>query len=87
MPRKSPVTAPQPGHPLGELMPPREYIRIRQHVFPSEGSFDWFCRRNKDLVLRNGALAMPLGVKLVNAERMDATVREVGAARAAAEAA
>ena len=63
---------------LMNLITVSEYIQTRGRVFPSEASFAWFCRCNKEKLSHMGALARPTRRTLVNAIAMDQAVLLIG---------
>ena len=50
----------------------------REHIFPSDASLDWFIRKNREHLIKNNALLMPAGRKLINQDAFDLAVIEIG---------
>lgn len=69
---------------LQSLVAPQDYLQGREHIFPSEESFRWFCRQNHAELMRRQAVVMPAGRRLVNVAAFDEAVVEIGAHKAAA---
>jgi hypothetical protein len=69
---------------LNRLQLPAEYIAQRQHLFPSQPSFDWFVRRNRDALVQAGAMLRPTGRWLVQPDSFDQAVLAIGTQRAKA---
>ncbi len=67
---------------LNRLQLPAEYVAQRQHLFPSQPSFDWFVRRNRSALVQAGALLRPTGRWLVEPAAFDAAILTIGAQRA-----
>jgi hypothetical protein len=67
---------------LANLLPLASYREKRQHIFPSQGSLDWFLRTHRSKLARTGALLMLAGRWFVAPEEFDAYVLTVGAANA-----
>mgnify|MGYP000946367100 FL=1 len=65
------------------LMRPDDYRADKSHIYPSADSFRWFCRQNRDELIKAGALIRPTGRWLVNPPAFDQVVLSVGARRAA----
>jgi len=63
---------------VSSLVPVPQYREQRQHIFPSDGSLDWFMRRNRDALRAAGAYLVIGGRRHVQPDRFDAVVREVG---------
>ena len=61
---------------------PDEFIAARPQLFPSAESFSWFVRKNRDELVRTGALTRPTGRWLVQPEAFDQAVATIGARRA-----
>jgi hypothetical protein len=65
--------------PLAGLQTPLDYRTAgRTHIFPSDPSFEWFCRKHKTELVRAGALTKPNGKWLVDPPRMDEAALELG---------
>lgn len=64
--------------PLAALQRPGAYRAGREHVFPSDGSLEWFTRTNRAALQRAGALVKVGGIWYVNAPRFDAFVLNGG---------
>ena len=64
---------------LNQLRTPKDYISDgRTHIFPSEGSLQWFIRKNKNLLIESSALLCPTGRTLIDANHFDEVVYAVG---------
>ena len=63
---------------VSELQAPADYRTTRQHLFPSQGSLDWFIRRERGRLVKAGALRLIAGRWLVAPEAFDLMVLEVG---------
>ena len=62
-----------------KLKTPKDYISDgRTHIFPSEASLHWFIRKNKNLLIKSGALLSPTGRTLIEANNFDGVVYTVG---------
>lgn len=61
------------------LVTPPTYQSARAHLFPSMGSFVWFLRRNRSALNKAGAVLVVAGRILVDQEKIDALVLQVGA--------
>lgn len=67
---------------IARLQLPQHYIAARQHLFPSQASFDWFVRKNRGELVKAGALVIPTGRWLVQADAFDQAVQSIGQRRA-----
>lgn len=65
---------------LSRLTTPEEYQSTRTHVFPSQASLAWFIRRHRQRIIDAGAMSIPAGRKLIDNERFDQVVVDVGQA-------
>jgi len=64
---------------LTQLKTPKDYISDgRTHVFPSETSIKWFIRNNKIKLLETGAVLKLAGRTLIDMDRFDKVVCEIG---------
>lgn len=63
---------------LNNLQTINEYILERSNVFPSKPSIEWFIRKNRTHLLKAGALLMPTGRTLINSQKFDQAVVEIG---------
>lgn len=64
---------------LSELQPPPQYRASgREHIFPSPGSLDWFIRRERERLVKAGALRLIAGRWMVVPSAFDRVVLEVG---------
>lgn len=63
---------------LDKLITLAEYQSARTHVFPSRASLDWFIRRHRQRIIDAGAMSIPAGRKLIDNERFDQVVVDVG---------
>jgi hypothetical protein len=64
---------------LNQLRTPKDYISDgRTHICPSEGSLQWFIRKNKNLLIESSALLCPTGRTLIDANHFDEVVYAVG---------
>jgi hypothetical protein len=70
---------------LRELVSRQSYLADRTNVFGSAESLRWFERQHRQILAERGAVVAPLGRRLINPEKFDAVVAEVGALRAAAK--
>lgn len=68
----------QASTPLAALMRPSAYRETRGHIFPSEGSLEWFARTHRDELRRFGALVEVGGRVFVHAQRFDEYVLNGG---------
>jgi hypothetical protein len=68
---------------IARLIERREYLERRAQLFRSQEGLEWFIRRNKARLVQAGALTIPNGRWLIDAERFDGVVAELGAERAA----
>jgi len=68
-----------PSIPLQE---PEDFRATRQHIFPSQGSFQWFLRQHRSELVEAGALGCPTGRWLVQPEAFDQAVMQIGKRRA-----
>lgn len=64
--------------PLAGLQRYRTYRQGREHVFPSDGTLEWFCRTQRDKLTRCGALVKVGGLWFINAPKFDAYVMNGG---------
>lgn len=60
--------------PLAALQRLSAYRRGREHVFPSDGTLEWFTRAQRAKLLQCGALVKVGGLWFVNAPKFDAFV-------------
>lgn len=67
---------------LSSLVAVSHYREPRQHIFPSEGSLQWYIRRHRDALIACGALLMIAGRWQVNPEQFDTQVLSAGSAEA-----
>ncbi len=81
----TPETAPAPARAL-DLRSPDDYRAERLHIYPSTDSLRWFIRRNRDELVRCGALTCPTGRWMVQPEAFDRAIVAIGQKRAAAAA-
>ena len=63
---------------VAALQAPADYRNPREHLFPSQGSLDWFIRRERDRLVKAGALRLIAGRWMVAPEAFDLVVLEVG---------
>lgn len=56
------------------LKRPEQYRVSRAHLFPSEGSFEWYLRQNRDALTQQRALLRIGGRLFVHESRMDAAL-------------
>ena len=59
-----------------------DYQAIRETVFPSLASLQWFCRQHRRQLIDGGALISPTGRKLIVPSAFDAAVATIGRERA-----
>lgn len=59
-----------------------DYRSKRTHLFPSAQSLEWFVRKNRDELVKAGALLLPTGRWMVRPEAFDQVVVRVGERRA-----
>ena len=64
--------------PLAALQRLSAYRRGREHVFPSDGTLEWFTRTQRAKLLQCGALVKVGGLWFVNAPKFDAYVMSGG---------
>jgi hypothetical protein len=57
--------------PLAALKRPKDYRIGREHVFPSDGSLEWYMRARRPELERAGALVRVGGIWYVHAPRFD----------------
>jgi hypothetical protein len=67
---------------IDRLIEPSAYLQQRTQLFRSLEGLNWFIRRNKARLVQAGALTIPNGRWLIDAERFDGVVAELGAERA-----
>lgn len=67
---------------VADLVGLNAYRAARQHLFPSEGSLQWYLRRHRDRLIAAGALKLHAGRWLVHAPSFDAFVLELATAAA-----
>lgn len=65
-----------------DLVQPDSYVEKRPEIFVSKESFNWFLRKNRDELIREGALIRPTGHWLINPNAFDRVVLAIGARRA-----
>lgn len=61
----------QAHNPLAALMRPSAYREQRSHIFPSDGSLEWFTRTHRAELQRAGALVEVGGRLFVHEQRFD----------------
>ena len=66
---------------LDGLKKPADYQTAHSHVFPSVQALAWFMRRNRNQLVRAGAVLTLNRRLLLDVERFNSVVRKVGAAR------
>ena len=71
------------GQALTALLTVAEFRAARAHIFPSEGSLQWYMRQNRLELIRAGALLVIAGRHFIQAEPFDAYVVSAGSAAAA----
>lgn len=69
---------------ISSLLTVRQYREQREHIFPSESSFDWFSRHHRRELVEAGALLVIAGRRMVNPSAADRVVAHVGQATAQA---
>ena len=50
----------------------------RDHIFPSEASLLWFIRKNKTVLAKAGAILKPAGRLMINQDKFDNAVLNIG---------
>lgn len=60
------------------LTNPAKYRNGREHIFPSDASLQWFIRKNRATLAKAGAVVKPAGHILINQNKFDAVVLEIG---------
>lgn len=60
------------------LTNPTQYRIGREHIFPSDASLQWFIRKNKIALAKAGAVVKPAGHILINQNKFDVAVLEIG---------
>ncbi len=60
------------------LKNPTQYRIGREHIFPSDASLQWFIRKNKVALAKAGAVVKPAGHVLINQNKFDVAVLEIG---------
>jgi len=60
------------------LTNPNLYRKGREHIFPSDASLQWFIRKNKVMLAKAGAILKPAGHILINQNKFDNAVLEIG---------
>ena len=60
------------------LTNPTQYRIGREHIFPSDASLQWFIRKNKVALAKAGAVVKPAGHILINQNKFDVAVLEIG---------
>ena len=63
---------------LFALTNPTQYRNGRENIFPSDASLAWFIRKNKAVLAKTGAIVKPAGHILINQNKFDAAVLEIG---------
>ena len=71
---------------VAQLALPSEYRELRQHIFPSQASLDWYLRKNRSGLVQHGALLILTGRWFVDPEKFDVFVVETGSSAAKAHA-
>lgn len=65
---------------LTRLKLPADYIKTRQHIFPSVTSLKWFIRQHRSQIHDARAMSRPLGRDLIDEVKFDEVVIAVGLA-------
>jgi len=60
------------------LTNPMQYRNGREHIFPSDASLQWFIRKNKVVLAQAGAILKPAGHIMINQNKFDCAVLEIG---------
>lgn len=60
------------------LMLPQQYRSSRQHMFPSDGSLQWYVRRHRTALVSAGAILLIAGRTHIDEQRFDAFALEQG---------
>ena len=60
------------------LTNPAQYRNGREHIFPSDASLQWFIRKNRVALAKAGAVVKPAGHILINQNKFDTAVLEIG---------
>jgi hypothetical protein len=63
---------------LSDLLPLPEYREQRQHIFPSEGSLEWFVRQHRAELSDAGALVRVAAGTFAHAPKFDECVVKIG---------
>lgn len=63
-----------------------DYIAARPHIFPSEGSLEWYIRDHKTALIDSGAITLIRGRWLIDPAAFDAQVLKAGMTAAAKKA-
>jgi hypothetical protein len=71
---------------VAQLVPLTEYREQRQHLFPSNGSLEWFVRKHRATLIEAGALLMIGGRHFAHPEKFDAYIPGAGKEAAASHA-
>ncbi len=66
------------GSAVAALVTRDNYRATRQHIFPSEGSFEWHLRQNRNRLIRAGALVLIAGRWHVHPQAYDCVLMEDG---------
>lgn len=63
---------------VADLATREAYRSARSHIFPSEGSFEWHLRQNRQRLIRAGALVLIAGRWHINPPAYDGVLIEDG---------
>ena len=67
---------------FADLLTPAAYQAQATRIFQTPNALEWFMRRNMTELAELGAVVAPTGRKLINTEKMEQAVREIGRRRA-----
>ncbi|HRC38115.1 MAG TPA: hypothetical protein PK420_08610 [Rubrivivax sp.] len=69
---------------LAAVLPVTEYRAKRAHIYPSDGSIQWYMRQHRAALVEAGALLLIGGRHFIQADKFDAYVIGAGSVAAAA---
>jgi len=68
---------------LSAVLTVQQYQAQRAHVYPSEGSIQWYVRQHRAELVKAGALLLIAGRHFIQSEKFDAYVIGAGSTAAA----
>ena len=69
---------------LSAVLTVQEYRAQRAHIYPSEGSIQWYLRQHRAALIEAGALLLIGGRHFVHADKFDTYILGAGSVAAAA---